>query len=135
MKINGFDLISEERLRQKTEEGWTSAHDERHENGELALAADCYREIGMIQNGKPLPNDDQSAVEQPTKWPWSRQWWKPKTRLRNLVRAGALYQAEIDRLCSQRMVITQEIDALLLNEPEAGSGDLGATEAQSGVST
>jgi hypothetical protein len=31
-------------------------------------------------------------------WPWSFEWWKPKDRIRNLVRAGALIAAEIDRL-------------------------------------
>jgi hypothetical protein len=31
-------------------------------------------------------------------WPWSVQWWKPKDRRRDLVRAGALIVAEIERL-------------------------------------
>jgi hypothetical protein len=31
-------------------------------------------------------------------WPWSREWWQPKDRRRDLVRAGALIVAEIERL-------------------------------------
>lgn len=31
-------------------------------------------------------------------WPWDREWWKPKDRRRNLVRAAALLIAEIERL-------------------------------------
>ena len=31
-------------------------------------------------------------------WPWDRQWWKPKSRRRNLVRAAALLIAAIERI-------------------------------------
>lgn len=31
-------------------------------------------------------------------WPWSREWWKPKNPRRDLVKAGALIVAEIERL-------------------------------------
>jgi hypothetical protein len=33
-------------------------------------------------------------------WPWSKHWWKPtpNDRVRELVKAGALIAAEIDRL-------------------------------------
>ena len=31
-------------------------------------------------------------------WPWAQDFWKPKDQLRNLVRAGALIAAAIDRL-------------------------------------
>jgi hypothetical protein len=31
-------------------------------------------------------------------WPWEDKWWKPKDRRRDLVRAGALIVAEIERL-------------------------------------
>ena len=33
-----------------------------------------------------------------TLWPWAAEWWKPKDCRRNLVRAGALILAEIERL-------------------------------------
>ncbi|NPW56957.1 hypothetical protein HPR97_34090, partial [Pseudomonas aeruginosa] len=31
-------------------------------------------------------------------WPWDEEWWKPKSARENLVRAGALVLAEIERL-------------------------------------
>ena len=34
-------------------------------------------------------------------WPWSLDWWKPKDPRRDLVRAGALIVAEIERLDRQ----------------------------------
>ena len=124
MKRDGRELIAEERERQQTKEGWDAGHDDEHELGELGRAAYCYE--------KHPPG----LASQPLDWPWQTADWKPKDRLRNLVRAGALYQAEIDRLCRRRMNVAEEIDALLatLNVPEAGSGDTAATEAQSGVS-
>lgn len=118
--LDGNALLMEERWRQKTEEGWTTEHDEGHDSGDLARAADCYRRIGNGSLGYSTPQADQSEASVPQGWPWARQWWKPKTRLRNLVRAGALYQAEIDRLCRQRQQVAEEIDALMatVNAPE-----------------
>jgi hypothetical protein len=57
-------------------------------NGELIDAAICY-----AKDGPQLRHDGA-----PEKWPWSLSWWKPKGRIRNLERAGALIAAEIDRL-------------------------------------
>lgn len=39
-----------------------------------------------------------SQDDPPRNWPWHRVWWKPSTRRRNLVKAGALILAEIERL-------------------------------------
>ena len=83
-----LDVVAE-RQRQKTIEGWTPEHDDEHCNGELAMAAVCYiNETGTVNRngGKPWG------------WPWDASWWKPKTRRRNLVKAGALILAEIERL-------------------------------------
>lgn len=56
-----FDLIADERERQKTEEGWTSDHDDdEHRNGELARAANCYRAIGNLTRRLP---DEQGTYE------------------------------------------------------------------------
>jgi hypothetical protein len=81
----GVAQIAEERQRQITDEGWTPEHDDEHSNDELACAAAAY-----------AMSDDKEMVEM--LWPWQRQWWKPKDRKRDLVRAGALIAAEIDRL-------------------------------------
>jgi hypothetical protein len=73
------DLLRE-RDRQINIEGWTAKHDDEHDGGELARAAACY------------------ASGHPARWPWPLAWWKPKDKRRNLVKAGALIIAEIERL-------------------------------------
>jgi len=81
--------IAEERQRQIDKEGWTAEHDEGHANGELALAAAYYARADVV-----------CRVDPNLLWPenWDEKWRKPKGRIRNLVRAGALIAAEIDRL-------------------------------------
>lgn len=83
----GAIAIMKERERQETKEGWTPEHDDEHDCGEMLSAAICYaRRIGLPAAGPPRD------------WPWSADWWKPKSHRENLVRAGALIAAEIDRL-------------------------------------
>lgn len=85
------DVIAE-RERQMQAEGWTPEHDDTHSCGELADAAACYA------HPAPWGVRPSSVVEPPRLWPWSREWWKPKDRRANLVRAAALIVAEIERL-------------------------------------
>lgn len=80
----GHQLIAAERQRQMDSEGWTSSHDDKHGPETLELAALCYRDA--INQETLLPSQ----------WPWSPEWWKPKSRQRNLERSGALYQAAAD---------------------------------------
>ena len=86
---SGASLIARERERQVSVEGWTSAHDDDHENGEMLSAAVWYLDNGCeFDLGLTLPP-----------WPWEPAWWKPSDdRVRQLVKAGALIAAEIDRL-------------------------------------
>lgn len=77
--------VMKERKRQIEKEGWTPEHDDEHWQGDLARAGACY--------AVAYPN---SAL--PINWPWETHWWKPKDRRSNLVRAGALILAEIERL-------------------------------------
>lgn len=88
--MSGVDDIASERWRQIFEEGWTHAHDDRHSRGEMAAAAVTY-----LLHGAQSPAEMRST---PVRWPWSADWWKPKDRRADLVRAGALIAAEIDRL-------------------------------------
>lgn len=90
--MNGIELITAERDRQINVEGWTADHDSQHTKGELAFAAIAYIEADETDS---LGNLYTAAY---SFWPWSRNWWKPKDRIRNLVKAGALIAAEIDRL-------------------------------------
>lgn len=88
-----MDVIAEiraERDRQRSDEGWTPEHDDKHDMGQMALAAGCYALNGAAQRFA------QGIV--PIFWPWAREWWKPKSRRRDLVRAAALIVAEIERI-------------------------------------
>lgn len=89
----GAEMIAAERLRQITEEKWSYRHDDKHRGGELSSAAMAYIGVSKI---KLIPGWMPCA---PDKWPWDERWWKPDTNpVRNLVKAGALIAAEIDRL-------------------------------------
>ena len=108
--MSGAELIAAERKRQMEAEGWTSEHDDQHTLGELAAAGACYalletrwRDSSILHFGGLI----RSIL-----WPWEDQWFKPaqfdlddrtplvfrRKAIKNLVRAGALIAAEIDRL-------------------------------------
>ncbi len=90
---NGIELIADERSRQVSQEGWTPEHDDEHDECEIVEAAVCYALNGreFVLQGTVCPN--------PGAWPWDMKWWKPSyDPIRNLVKAGALIAAEIDRL-------------------------------------
>lgn len=93
-----IDEITAERKRQIDVEGWTPEHDDAHDSGEMALAAACYA-AGKIEFSKTIfMNGRPWSVALFNLWPWSREWWKPKDRRRDLIRAAALIVAEIERL-------------------------------------
>lgn len=81
-----LDVISE-RQRQRSIEGWTSEHDDAYQNSELADAAACYAIHAHNQ-----------GFSTPAHWPWSPDWWKQSGPRRDLVKAGALILAEIERI-------------------------------------
>jgi hypothetical protein len=62
----------------------------------MALAASSY--IAAVAS--PDEEGDEAGKVRPCfDWPWSKKWWKPSSDpIRNLVKAGALIAAEIDRL-------------------------------------
>lgn len=92
------DVIME-RKRQVMVEGWTVAHDDQHNNEEMAMAAACYAAPEPIYtHGKDYESGLLGCIVMKRAWPWDDKWWKPKDRRRNLVRAGALIVAEIERL-------------------------------------
>ena len=86
LTVAARDVLAERR-RQVEQEGWTSEHDSQYEEGELSRAAACYALAGDEPHGRS-PND----------WPWDESWWKPRDDRANLVRAGALILADIERL-------------------------------------
>lgn len=82
--------IAAERQRQQSVEGWSIEHDDAHDDFELSRAASGYAAMPWRRT--------EGRLLSPTGWPWSAEWWKPKDNRSDLVRAGALIVAEIERL-------------------------------------
>lgn len=94
--MTGAELIAFERQRQITEEGWTYEHDRNHTQAELVRAAMCYADRAGLQI---ISSQGGDQLRMRPSWPWDMRSWKPKSNpLDNLVKAGALIAAEIDRL-------------------------------------
>jgi hypothetical protein len=88
------DVLTERR-RQVEAEGWTPEHDDEHSDGGMAVAAACY---ALADRGKALAVNTL-RTEKLWEWTgWAWWWFKPKDRRSNLVKAGALILAEIERL-------------------------------------
>lgn len=85
------DILAE-RERQKNEENWTEEHDDEHVHGELAAAAAMYA-LGTTDNDRQVFNAILQSV-----WPWDVEWWKPTDAERDLIKAGALIMAELERI-------------------------------------
>jgi plasmid maintenance system antidote protein VapI len=84
----GVGLIAAERRRHGSEEGWTPEHDDEHTDEQIALAAAYYA----------LPLHLTARLD--WLWPWEERWKKKagKSRTQQLVAAGSLIAAEIDRI-------------------------------------
>jgi hypothetical protein len=101
----GCSLIAAERVRQISGEGWTPEHDDQHSRGEMqSAAADYLAECKRVMRGHDVSLEEEQTG-MPWGWPWDRSWWKPSPDpIRNLVKAGALIAAEIDRLSRLRSI-------------------------------
>lgn len=88
-KVQAAGDVLAERERQKQQEGWTPERDDKYIDCELARAAATY---------SLCTDPEQIKVCGAPVWPWPIYWWKPTTYRRNLVKAGALILAEIERL-------------------------------------
>ncbi len=85
-----------ERARQRAVEGWSLAHDDIYDKGELARAGASY---ALHSAGFRGADQKLYRVKAPEyNWPFGLAWWKPKDPRRDLVRAAALLIAEIERL-------------------------------------
>lgn len=97
---SGVGLIEAERARQREIENYDSSHDDAHKLGELSQAAVAYAGVASAQTRGASSEEfpaDMMILE--GEWPWEEDTWKPSSDpIRNLVKAGALIAAEIDRL-------------------------------------
>ena len=92
MTIAIHDIL-EERVRQIEKENFSHHHDDKEEyNRSMAIVAGLY---ALAAGGI---SDRLSFFREV--WPrsWALHWWKPTTARHNLVKAGALIVAEIERL-------------------------------------
>lgn len=107
--MNGIELIAAERQRQVSLEGYSAKHDDTHAKGELAMAAVCYAANEPVYVRDQYVNNGVYFCDP---WPFESEWDKrpvddddnpvfeidSDVRIRQLVKAGALIAAEIDRL-------------------------------------
>lgn len=103
----GIELIAEERQRQIEVEGYTVQHDLQHKASEFAYAIIAYAEAakGGI-NCQELGITNKNYISMVKRdlgkdiFPWGE--FKTTTDIRDLVKAGALIAALIDRLQEQK---------------------------------
>lgn len=93
VQVPAWRDVLAERERQKAVEGWTPEHDDTHRSNEMAIAAACY-----ALNASDDSDGPQVRFVGAELWPWADEWWKPTEPRRDLVKAGALILAEIERL-------------------------------------
>jgi len=92
---DAIELIATERRRQIEQEGWSPEHDDTHTEGELADAAAYHAATSPVY--RHWRGGHYESI-----WPkgWGSKWDHrlKSDRVRQLVVAGALIAAEIDRL-------------------------------------
>jgi hypothetical protein len=95
-----IELIAEERARQLTAEGYTHAHDDEHTHGQIAAAALCYTDAHLVAlTWHPSHHEEKWTQVMMDRWPWGEEYFQPRADpIKNLVKAGALIAAEIERL-------------------------------------
>lgn len=91
------DVLAERR-RQVDAECWTPQHDDEHDAGELAGAGAAYAAHASDALHPYSQGDAFRDGTIPPGWCWEPAAWKPSTARRNLVKAGALILAEIERI-------------------------------------
>lgn len=91
-----FADVHHERMRQITLEEFSRERDDHWQAGELALAAATYAISAAPADA--LNDEDLLADTMESIWPWEATWLKPTDPRRDLVKAGALIAAEIERL-------------------------------------
>lgn len=112
-----LDVLAE-RKRQIEVEGWSEQHDDAHGQGQMALAAATYA-YGSTIAAKQTVERHCDALWGTSEgfislirwlWPstWAPFWFKPKDRRYDLVRAGALIIAEIERLDRKAAALSPE---------------------------
>lgn len=91
--------VYHERMRQLSTERFSRERDDGYTNAELSRAAIGYANIAALQSRFGVTDEADLSAYRPHDWPWAKHWWKPSPDpRRNLVKAGALILAEIERI-------------------------------------
>lgn len=97
-RIAALFELAEERSRQIHAEGFRLEHDDQWSKGELGKLAICYTDHAVF-SAEGHPDYERDDMR-----PWlpgnmNSKWWKPSNNpRRDLIKAGALILAEIERL-------------------------------------
>jgi hypothetical protein len=94
-QLKSLELVWKERILQKEVEGYTAAHDDEHTEGQLALLAATYA-LSSQGNNQCSEAANLVYLELDVFRGWGDRF-KPKEPIRDLVRAGALILAELER--------------------------------------
>jgi len=121
--------VQSERQRQISAEGWTPEHDDEHKEGEMCFAAAgyaCAASDALQAIEHQFDGDGQPTLNEPAplphRAPWPHGWvFKRAPVRRQLVKAGALILAEIER-----------IDRLLARGPICSDCGAQASPSQTG---
>lgn len=89
----GVELISAERIRQVEKEGYSPEDDLKHNSTERLSAAAASYALAAFGNYEDAAHN----------WPWRREGFKPSSSFRDLVKAGALIAAAIDRIKAEEV--------------------------------
>ena len=105
----GIELITKERQRQINVKGYTAHHDAEHNVTELIDAAmsyvDAARTDYMNETEGLHPEvlkQHYDSIKQLT-WRWDDNSFKPTSSFKDLIKAGALIAAAIDRLQNENI--------------------------------
>ena len=102
--MNGAMMIADERQRQIKEEGWTSKHDASLTGFCLTTAGAAYAlDAASVHSDYHQSHKTRYAKHAMENWPFDEEGFKPTPNdpVRQLVKAGALIAAEIDRLIAK----------------------------------
>lgn len=98
----GIGLVAAERATHPGR-GFTAEHDAEHVDAALVDAALDYAKFSAVLVRDPTAAELRERRTPSADWPWHSSWWRPSDDpIRNLVKAGALIVAEIDRLSAQQ---------------------------------
>jgi len=102
--MNGVTMIADERQRQIKEEGWTPKLDASLTGFCLATAGAAYAlNAASVHSDYHQSHKARYAKHATEDWPFDLDYFKPTPNdpIRQLVKAGALIAAEIDRLIAK----------------------------------